>query len=37
MTAVTAAHKAAKNNEEFSWLAYVVYADPYAKLVVEDA
>lgn len=35
MTAVTAARKAAKNNEEFSWLAYMVYADPYARMVQE--
>jgi hypothetical protein len=32
MNAVTAARMAAKNNEEVTWLAYVVYADPYAKL-----
>ncbi len=35
LTAVAAARKAAKNNEEMSWLSYVVYADPYAKLVRE--
>ena len=33
MTAVAAARKAAKNKEEMTWLSYVVYADPYAKLV----
>lgn len=36
MTAVNAARKAAKNNEEVTWLAYVVYADPYAKLEIEE-
>ena len=35
MTAVAAARKAAKNSQEFTWLAYVVYADPYAKLTKE--
>ena len=35
MTAVAAARKAAKNMEEMTWLAYVVYADPYAKLMRE--
>ena len=34
MEAVAAAREAAKNNEEMSWLAYVVYADPYAKLIL---
>ena len=32
MTAVAAARKAAKNEEEMTWLAYVVYADPYMKI-----
>ncbi len=35
MTAVAAARKAAKNNQEFTWLSYVVYGDPYARLVKE--
>ena len=35
MTAVAAARKAAKNMEEMTWLSYVVYADPYAKLMRE--
>ena len=33
MTAVAAAREAAKNNEEVTWLSYVVYADPHAKVV----
>lgn len=33
MTAVAAARKAAKNKEEVTWLSYVVYADPYARIV----
>jgi len=33
MTAVAAARKAAKDKEELTWLAYVVYADPYARLI----
>lgn len=32
MTAVAAARKAAKSKQELTWLAYVVYADPYARL-----
>ncbi|ACN13866.1 conserved hypothetical protein [Desulforapulum autotrophicum HRM2] len=35
MTAVAAARKAAKNMEEMTWLSYVVYGDPYAKLMRE--
>lgn len=35
MTSVAAARKAAKNSQEYTWLSYVVYADPYAKLVKE--
>lgn len=35
MTAVAAARKAAKNMEEMTWLSYVVYGDPYAKLMKE--
>ena len=35
MTAVAAARKAAKNKKEMTWLSYVVYADPYAKLIKE--
>ena len=36
MTAITAAREAAKNDEEVTWLAYVVYADPYATLEMEQ-
>lgn len=32
VTAIKAAREASKNGSELSWLAYVVYADPYAKL-----
>lgn len=32
VTALKAAREAAKNGSELSWLAYVGYADPYAKL-----
>ncbi len=32
VTALKAAREAAKNGSELSWLAYVAYADPYAKL-----
>lgn len=35
MTSVAAAREAAKNKDEVTWLAYVVYADPYAQLVKE--
>lgn len=34
MTAVAAARMAAKNKEEITWLSYVVYADPYTKLII---
>ncbi len=33
--AVAAARKAARNKKELTWLSYVVYADPYAKVVRE--
>lgn len=36
MDAVAAARNAAKNKEEVTWLAYVVYADPYARIHSED-
>ncbi|UFH60360.1 DUF7379 domain-containing protein [Sulfurovum mangrovi] len=36
MSAVTAARKAAKNNQEVTWLSYVIYADPYAKVEIEE-
>lgn len=35
MTAVAEARKAAKDKKEVTWLSYVVYADPYAKLIKE--
>ena len=35
LTAVAATRKAAKNKQEMTWLAYVVYADPYARLIRE--
>lgn len=35
MTAVAEARKSAKTKEDVTWLSYVVYADPYAKLVKE--
>ena len=35
MTAVAQARKSAKNKEELTWLSYVVYADPYARLIKE--
>jgi len=33
MDAVSKARQAAKNNKEVTWLAYAVYADPYARIV----
>lgn len=35
MDAVAAARNAAKNEKEMTWLSYVVYADPYVKLIKE--
>lgn len=35
MDAVTKARAAAKNKQEVTWLAYAVYADPYARIVHE--
>ena len=35
MDAVGAARNAAKNEQEMTWLSYVVYADPYVKLIKE--
>lgn len=34
MSSLISAREASKNNREVSWLAYVVYADPYAKLEI---
>lgn len=35
MTAVATARKASKTKQDMTWLAYVVYADPYARLIKE--
>ena len=35
MDAVIRAREAAKNNNEVTWLAYAVYADPFAKIVTQ--
>ena len=35
MDAVAAARNAAKNEKEMTWMSYVVYADPYVKLIKE--
>jgi hypothetical protein len=35
MDAVNRARAAARNSQEVTWLAYAVYADPYARIVHE--